>query len=376
MIPLTKPFFGNEEVQAIGRTLKTGWVAGQGPKSAEFETEFGKYVGAKHCIAVNNCTAALHLSLLALGVQKGDEVIVSDYTFPATGHAVLYCGAKPVFADVRRDSYNIDPAAIERLITPKTKAIVPVHAFGYPAEMDEIMRIARENGLKVVEDAACAAGAKYKDKFAGTFGEIGCFSFHGRKNVTTGEGGMVSTANGKLAAQIRSLSCFGMTSAFGRQFQREFKPPVFRELGFNYKLSDIASTLGIVQLKRMEPTIKRKNRLARVYGEELSRIGKVTPPVVSSKVRHVYQSYVCMVDKSVNRNKLISKLRGKGIQVQIGTYASHMQPVYAKYGVRTLGGSCPDSNFLFEHSLALPMFYELSEEKVVEVVRTLEKLVA
>ncbi|MEM4255196.1 MAG: DegT/DnrJ/EryC1/StrS family aminotransferase [Candidatus Norongarragalinales archaeon] len=376
MIPLTKPFFGKEEINAVKKTLDSGWVAGQGPASAEFEKSFSAYLGVKNCVAVNNCTAALHLSLLALGIGKGDEVIVSDYTFPATGHAVLYCGAKPVFADVQKDSYNIDPAEIERLITPKTKAILPVHAFGYPAEMDKIMYIAKKNGLKVVEDAACAAGAKYRGKFAGTFAELGCYSFHGRKNVTTGEGGMVSTDDKTLASKVRSLSCFGMTSAFARQFESEFQPPVFTALGFNYKLSDIASAIGIEQLKRIEGAIERKNALAKLYGEQLSGVDGVTPPAVSKSVRHVYQSYVCLLDENINRNRIISKLRAKGVQAQIGTYASHIQPVYADYGVRTLKGACPNSLFVFEHSIALPMFYDLNEEQVFKVVKSLKEVVS
>lgn len=191
-IPLLRPYFDSEELAEIKRVLDSGWVS-QGPKVKEFEDKITEYLGVKYAIAVTNCTSALHLALLSIGVKGGDEVLVADFTFPATGHAVLYCGAKPVFIDIDLKTYNIDPVLIEDKITDKTKAIIPVHTFGQPAEMDEIIEIAEDYNLKVIEDAACALGAKYKNKFAGTIGDTGCFSFHARKGVTTGEGGMVVT---------------------------------------------------------------------------------------------------------------------------------------------------------------------------------------
>ncbi len=356
-IPLTRPYFGSEELEEIEEVLDSGWVS-QGPKTKEFEDAFAKYVGAKYAVAVTNCTAALHLSLLGIGISKGDEVLVADFTHPATGHSVLYCGAKPIFIDVDPKTYNIDPGLIEEKITEKTKAIIPVHTFGQPADMDPIMEIASDYGLRVIEDAACAHGAKYKGNFAGTIGDTGCFSFHARKGMTTGEGGMVVTDNKELAEEIRSLSVYGTVSAWDREKSDKFIIPEFVKLGYNYKMSDISAAVGIVQLRRLDKLIEKKRTLARYWNEKLQEIEFIEPPYCSEDVRHVYQSYVALVDKRINRNKLIERLRKEGIQTQIGTYACHVQPVYKSEQ------KCPNSLDIFNRSLALPMYYKLKEEDI------------
>jgi perosamine synthetase len=320
----------------------------------EFEDKIAEYLGVKDTIAVTNCTSALHLALLSIGVKEGDEVLVADYTLPATGHSVLYCGAKPVFVDVDLKTYNINSEQIEEKITDKTKAIIPVHTFGQPAEMDEIMEIAEEYNLKVIEDAACAFGAKYKNKYAGTIGDACCFSFHARKGITTGEGGMAVTNNKNLAEKIRNLSVFGMTSAWDREKSTEFIIPEFTEVGYNYKMSDISAAVGVGQLRKLEG------------------IDFIEAPCVNKNVKHIYQSYVALVDKRINRNKLIETLTKKGIQTQIGTYASHIQPVYNSTD------KCPNSLEIFNRSLALPMYYMLREEDIdvatVHLKKALEEL--
>ena len=364
-IPLTRPYFDEEEIEEIKGVLDSGWVS-QGPKTKEFEEAFAKYVGAKYAIAVTNCTAALHLSLLAIGVGKGDEVLVADFTYPATGHAVLYCGAKPIFVDVDPKTYNMNPNLIEEKITEKTKAIIPVHIFGQPADMEPIMEIAEDYGLRVIEDAACAHGAKYKNKFAGTIGDTGCFSFHARKGMTTGEGGMVVTNDRKLADEVRSLSIYGITSTWDREKSEEFIIPRFVKLGFNYKMSDISAAVGIVQLRKLEKMIERRRELARYWDENLQNLELIEPPYCSEDVRHVYQSYVALVDKRINRNKLIERLRKEGIQTQIGTYACHVQPVYKSEQ------KCPNSLDIFNRSLALPIYYKLKEEDINIVVAHLK----
>ena len=364
-IPLALPYFDEEEIEEIKEVLDSGWVS-QGPKTKEFEEVFAKYVGAKYAIAVTNCTAALHLSLLAIGVGKGDEVLVADFTYPATAHSVLYCGAKPIFIDVDPKTYNIDPELIEEKITEKTKAIIPVHTFGQPADMEPIMEIAEDYGLRVIEDAACAHGAKYKNKFAGTIGDTGCFSFHARKGMTTGEGGMVVTNDRKLADEIRSLSIYGITSTWDREKSEEFIIPKFVKLGFNYKMSDISAAVGIVQLRKLEKMIERRRELARYWDENLQNLELIEPPYCSEDVRHVYQSYVALVDKRINRNKLIERLRKEGIQTQIGTYACHVQPVYKSEQ------KCPNSLDIFNRSLALPIYYKLKEEDIDIVVAHLK----
>ena len=367
-IPLLRPYFDSEELIEIQKVLDSGWVS-QGPKVKEFEDGIAEYLSVKYAIAVTNCTSALHLSLLSIGVKEGDEVLVADYTFPATGHAVLYCKAKPIFVDINSQTYNIDPALIEDKITDKTKAIIPVHTFGQPAEMDAIMEIAEEYNLKVIEDAACALGAKYKNTFAGTIGDIGCLSFHARKGITTGEGGMVVTANRDLADKIRNLSVFGMASAWDREKSDKFIIPEFTELGYNYKMSDITAAVGVAQLKKLDKIIERKRELAKYWDEKLQELEFIESPYVSENAKHIYQSYAALVDNSINRNKLIKTLMKKGIQTQIGTYASHIQPVYNSKD------KCPNSLEIFNRSIALPMFYMLEEKDIDVAAAHLKKAV-
>ncbi|MBN1645262.1 DegT/DnrJ/EryC1/StrS family aminotransferase [Candidatus Woesearchaeota archaeon] len=370
-IPLSKPFFDKEETEEIKKVLETGWVAGQGPKNKELEEEFAKYIGVKHAICISNCTAALHLALLALGIGRGDEVIVPDFTFPATAHAVLYVNAKPVFIDIDPTTFNINTKLIEKKITKNTKAIIPVHMFGLCADMDSIIKIAKKHSLFVIEDAACAVGNKYKRRFAGSMGDVGCFSFHARKNITSGEGGIITTNNQEIADTIRSLSCFGMTSAFSRE--KDFHIPTFTKLGYNYKLSDIAAAITLIQLKRSEKFIEKRRQLAEYYNEKLKDIKQVQCPVAEEYNRHVYQAYTILLDKNINRNDLITRLKEKGIQTQIGTYALHMQPVYSNVA------ECNEQDFpvtkiVFEQSLALPMYNELTFEEIDYIVSELKEI--
>ena len=365
-IPLLRPYFDLDELKEIKEVLDSGWVS-QGPKVKEFEDKVVRYLGVKHAIAVTNCTSALHLSLLSIDIKEGDEVIVADFTYPATGHSVLYCRAKPVFVDADLRTYNINPGLIEEKITDKTKAIIPVHTFGQSAEMEPIMKIAKENDLKVIEDAACAFGAKYKDKFVGTIGDVGCFSFHARKGITTGEGGMVVTNDEVLANKIRNLSVFGMNSAWDREKSKGFVIPQFENLGYNYKMSDITAAVGVAQLKRLDKIIERKYQLAKYYDEKLQEIGSITFPYTSKEAKHIYQSYVALVDKQINRNKLIETLMEKGVQTQIGTYACHTQLVYDSKD------KCPNSLEIFNRSLTLPMYYTLEEKEIDIVIAHLKK---
>lgn len=363
-IPLLRPYFDSDEIIEIQKVLDSGWVS-QGPKVKEFEEKIKELIGVKYAIAVSNCTAALHLSLLSLNIKKGDEVIVADYTYPATGHAVLFCGAKPVFVDIDPLTYNIDTELIERKITKKTKAIIPVHTFGQPASMDKIVEIAVEHDLKVIEDAACALGAKFKNKYAGTIGDIGCFSFHARKGITTGEGGMIVTDNEKLASKIRKLSVFGIKAAWDRE-ESDFFIPIFDELGYNYKMSDINAAVGVAQIKKLNEIIKRKQILAKYWNKKLEKIKLIKPPHVDKNVCHVFQSYVALVDKHFKRDKLITELKNLGIQTQIGTYSSYIQPVYKSKN------KCPISLDIFNRAIALPMYYGLREKDIDRIAEYLK----
>jgi dTDP-4-amino-4,6-dideoxygalactose transaminase len=365
VIYLSKPFFSQDELDAIRETFDSGWVAGQGPKSAELADFMKSFTGTRHAVPVINCTAGLHLALLAIGTGPGDEVIVSDFTFPATGHAVMYCGAVPRFCDVKTDSYNMDPQRIEELITPKTRALIVVHAFGLMADMDPIREITDRHGLKLIEDAACAVGASYRSRTVGSFGDITCFSFHGRKNVTSGEGGINVTDQDDYGRIMSSLSCFGMRSAYQRQSL--FEVPVFETLGFNYKLSDINAAIALVQLKRYPEVLEKKRQLAAVYDGLLKDNEWIIPPLAGKDFMHVYQSYVVLLREPVDRNALIVSLRAEGVQTQIGTYSSHIQPVYGSKD------ECPNSRHLHNHALALPLYYEMSTGQVSSVVEMLHK---
>jgi dTDP-4-amino-4,6-dideoxygalactose transaminase len=356
-IPLLRPFFDSEELEEIQKVLESGWVS-QGPKVKEFEKKVADYLGVKYAIAVVNCTSALHLSSLSLGIKPDDEILVADYTFPATGHSVLYCRAKPVFVDVDLRTYNINPELIEGKITERTKAIIPVHTFGQPAEMDRIKEISEKYNIKIIEDAACAFGAQYKGRYAGTIGDIGCFSFHARKGITTGEGGMVVTNDEDLAQRIRELSIFGMRNAWDVERTDEFVIPEFVNIGYNYKMSDIAAAIGVAQLKKLEKIIKRKRELAKYWDEKLQEIEDIEAPFVKENVKHIFQSYVALLNPNIKRNKIIQELMQKGVQTQIGTYASHIQPVYNSKE------KCPNSMEVFNRSLALPMYYMLNEESI------------
>lgn len=352
-----RPYFDSEELEEIKKVLDSGWVS-QGPKTKEFEENARDYLGVKHAIPVTNCTAALHLALLAIGVKKGDEVIVADYTYPATGHSVVYCGAKPRFIDVDPRTYNLDPSKLNKILTPRTKAIIPVHTFGQPADMVPIMEFAADNGLKVIEDAACAFGARYRKKFAGTIGDIGCYSFHARKGLTTGEGGMIVTRDDEMAQTMRHLSVFGLKAAWDREGTKKFAVPTFTDIGYNYKMSDVTAAIGVVQLRRLDKVIARKRTLAKLWDEKLAKMKGITAPFVDRNAEHVYQTYNTRLDGKFDRNGMIDTLAQNGVQVNIGTYASHIQPVYKSKD------KCPMSLKVFNTSLALPLYYEMSEVQV------------
>jgi perosamine synthetase len=362
-IPLLRPFFDDEEISEIRGVLDSGWVS-QGPKTRELEKSCADYLGTKHAIALCNCTAALHLALLAIGVKKGDEVLVADYTFPATGHAVLYCGAKPRFVDVDPKTYNMNPDKMRERLSAKTKAIIPVHTFGQPADMERITEFARENNLKVIEDAACAFGAKRGRRFAGTIGDIGCYSFHARKGLTTGEGGMAVTDDAEMAGRIRHLSVFGMKAAWERE-GKKFSVPSFTDVGYNYKMSDISAAVGVVQLRRLDKVVARKRALARRWSKLLDATNGISPPWEDPGSIHVFQTYSALVDKGIDRNALIDSLAEAGVQANIGTYSSHVQPVYKSKDI------CPVSLDVFERSLALPLYYSMEDCQVADAATRL-----
>jgi perosamine synthetase len=365
--PLTRPFMGEEEVEAVRKVIYSGWIA-QGQVCEKFEKDIEKYLHIKHAITVCNATAGLHLAILACGIGQGDEVLVSDYTYPATGFAPMYCGAKPVFVDVLRTTYNIDPSQIPKSITNKTKAIIPVHTFGQPADMSRIMKIANNNDLWVIEDAACALGAKYKDRYVGTIGDVGVFSLHARKNISTGEGGIVVTDDDGLAKKIKAMSNFGIKRAWERANKDKIlcNSQEFHILGYNYKMSDISAAIGLVQLKNLDLIIDLRRSLAYQWNISLSDVKGIQIPVISTGCESVYQSYVVLLNRGICRSKLVEILGKRGMQTNIGTYACHKQKVFnCEYSLLR-------SRDVFKRALALPLYPQLLEEDIhdmVEIIR-------
>lgn len=360
-IALGRPSYDEAEVDAVAEVLESGWVAGMGPKNRELEAAFAQYVGADHAVAVSNCTAGLHLALAALDIGEGDDVLVADYTFPATGHSVLYTGARPVFVDVRADSFTIDVAAAEAAITPATKAIIAVDSFGQCADYPELADLAARHDVAVIEDAACSAGARLNDAPAGTFGQVACFSLHGRKGISCGEGGVVTTNDPTIAERVRKRAAFGLESALSRAGRAELAVPVFDELGWNYKLSDIQAAVALVQLNKLDALVARRNEIADHYNGALAVLDGWTTPATLPGRLHSWQSYILAAPNRAERDRVALALRSKGIGCNFGTYASHVQPLYGSTTV------CPVSADLFERHLAIPMHADLSDADVTRV---------
>lgn len=361
MLRLNVPYTGEDELAEVRTVLESGYLT-QGPKVVEFENTVKAVVRARHGFAMSSATTALHLSLVALGIQPGDEVVVSDFSYPASGNVVVQQGARPVFVDVRPDTYAMDVEDLKRRITPRSKAILVVHAFGLPADMDPILSVAEEHGLPVIEDAACALGAIYRGKPCGTLGDAGCYSFHPRKSVTTGEGGMIVTGRDDLAARIAVLRSHG-----GVREQWYLR---FDEAGFNYRLSDILAAVGVAQMKKLDWLIEGKRRHALRLKELLADIPGITLPVEPDGCVHTYQSFVVVLADGINRDGVIARMRELGVETTLGTYAMHSQPCYIRdYGYTA--GDLPVSDRLFRQTLTLPLYPQMTEQDLQLVSDTL-----
>jgi dTDP-4-amino-4,6-dideoxygalactose transaminase len=365
MIPLVHASLGEKELAAAAEVFASGWPAGQGPRGKALELELAERYGVGGAVAVSNCGAALHLAMLALGVEPGDEVIVADYTFPAPAHAVRYVGAVPVFADVRADTGTVDPEAVASLIGPRTVGVIAVDTVGLPADYAELRSIADRYGLFLVEDAACALGATYQGREVGTLAPVACLSFHGRKGITSGEGGALLTADPALAADARVRSSFGIGSIFDQAQVVGLPIPVFTEIGYNYKLSDIAAAILQVQLGRIGELLDRRRAVAARYAELLADDELLTLPHVPPDRTHAWQTYMVTLDPNVDRAGVAADLRAQGIGCGHGTWASHLQPVYESKQ------QCRVSADLFQRNLAIPMHAELSMDQVERVAETL-----
>jgi perosamine synthetase len=357
-VPLAFPLTGDEEAEAVAEVLRSGRLT-QGPRVTEFERAVAERVGVEHAFATSSCTTAMHLALVALGIGPGDEVLVPDFTFPATANVVLQQGATPVLVDIDLETYNVDPEQLERHVTSRTRAVMPVHLFGLSADMDPVLALARAHGLAVVEDAACALGATYRGSPCGSLGDLGCFSFHPRKVITTGEGGMVVTDSDALAERIERLRSHGGVRAGGR-----FR---FEDVGFNYRLSDIQAAIGTVQMRRLDDLVGRRRALAGQLRERLAVIDGIEAPVVPEWDGHVYQAFVALVDEGIDRDGVIARLRERGVETTLGTYALQAEPAFAGLAREPL----PASQGAFTRTLALPLYPSMGEAEIDAVVDAL-----
>ena len=371
---LTFPKFDEREIELVRQCLDSKWVT-QGPMVGRFEEVFAARQQVACALATTSCTAALHMAVLALGIAPGDEVIVPAFTWITSANCVEYAGAKAVFVDIDPDTFNIDSQAIAAAITPRTKAIIVVHLFGLPVEMDSIQALADKHGLVIIEDAACSIGSEYKGKRVGGFGAIGCFSFHPRKIITTGEGGMLTTNDSDLAVRVRQLRNHGACGLPKEVADnpRPYHMGLFNVLGYNLRMSDIQAAVGVGQMEKLDSLLAERRRLAARYDELLSAIDGFQMPVVPTECLHTYQSYVIRVMEGGTRarNHIMEVLAERDIQTRPGTHAVHRLGYYAeKYGLKP--ERFPHAAAAEDETITIPLFPGMTlgeQELVVEVLK-------
>lgn len=374
-LPFGSPLIEQPEIDEVVASLKSGWL-GTGPKVHKFEEMFREYKGVKFAMALNSCTAALHLSMLALGLKPGDEVLVPTMTFASTANAVIHAGGKPVLADCKRDTMNIDPYDIERKITPKTKVIVPVHFAGRPCEMDKIMDIASKHNLKIVEDSAHAIEAEYKGRKTGTFGEIGCFSFYVTKNIITGEGGMAITDSEDYASKIKVLGLHGMSKDAWKRFNDEgYKHYQVVYAGFKYNMMDIQAAIGIHQLPRIARYWERRKKIWERYNEAFKDLPIFAPAPIPEGVKHSYHLYTLLLDidkLKFSRDGFLDEMTKRNIGVGVHYIALHLHPYYQEsFGYRR--GDFPNAEWISDRTVSLPLSAKLKDEDVEDVIEIVQQ---
>ena len=367
-IQISQPSVGREEWEALREPLETGWLT-QGPKVREFEAAFASRHSVEHAVATTSCTTALHVALLSLGIGPGDEVIVPAFTFVATANAVVYCGARPIFADVEGDTYNISVDSVADRLSDRTRAVLAVHLFGLCADMASLGRVIPP-GVELVEDAACAAGATFCGRSAGSIGHVACFSFHPRKSITTGEGGMITTNDTAIAAAARRLRDHGMSSSSAdrhRASQQQLLPPV-DELGYNYRMTDLQASIGIVQLSKLDHFVAERARLAERYRQGLGDLEWLRLPADLPDSQHAWQSFVTVLDGApLSRDTLMTHLTERGIATRPGTHAVTELGYYQRsYGVN--GRDYPVASRLHRNTMAFPLHNRMTDDDVDEVV--------
>ncbi|MEM1930948.1 MAG: DegT/DnrJ/EryC1/StrS family aminotransferase [Sulfolobales archaeon] len=353
---VSAPYITEDDIEAVVSVLRSGMLA-FGRVGEEFEKQLARYLGVKHVVAVSNGTAALYLSLKALGVGQGDEVIVPDFTFFATASTALLAGATPVLVDIELETYTIDPDQLRKAVSNKTKVVVPVHLYGHPADMDRVTEIASERQLYIVEDCAQALGAEIRGRKVGSLGHVAAFSFYPTKSITTGEGGAVATDSDDVADLVRLLRNHGQKSRYYHV-----------ELGWNMRITDVQAALGLSQLKRLDEMNEKRRRLARVYLEELASVPQIRLPIEKPGVKHVYNLFTIWVEGDGARDRLARYLRDRGIETAVHyPIPLHRQPALA--GAKRSPGCCPNSDIASRHVLSLPLHPGLSESDVIAVAR-------
>ena len=362
-IPLIKPFLPDSVKERVLSVLESGFLT-EGRVTAEFEAACSDFLEVAHCLAMSSCTVGLEVILRYLGICPGDEVIVPDYTYPATADVVAIAGAKIIIVDVNPETMLIDYDALEKAITPRTKAVIPVSLFGNPLDYERLTAIKKSSGIQVIEDAACAFGALYREKKVGGLCDFSVFSLHPRKFITTGEGGLVTTSSKTGSEWMRSYKHFGMDPSVSR------KNTVFRMIGTNYKMSDVLAAIGLGQMEYVETLLDRRRELAGYYLELLAGAGQVALPFTTMGGRHSYQTFCVFVE---NRDQVLKTMRSHGIEVQIGTYCLHQQPAFQPGDQCEIRGSLSGSVYAGDHCLALPMYHELTRKDQETVI---ERLVA
>ncbi len=374
MIPIAKPYLTEKEAQAAYDTILTGWIT-QGPRVAEFEEHFAAYTGARFAVAVSNCTTALHLSMIITGVGAGDEVICPSMSYIATANCIKYVGAQPVFAEINPETYNLDITDTERKITPKTKAILLVHQIGMPADIDAFKQLATKHNLKLIEDAACAAGSSYKGKKIGSHSELVCFSLHPRKVISTGDGGFVTTNREDYYQRLKLLRQHGMS--VNDRVRHESSKIIFEdhvELGYNYRLTDIQAAVGIKQLEILDWIISERRIIANQYHEAFKDINCIRLPLENEGYFSNYQSYsIYLLDNcQITRNELMQKMLDSGISTRRGIMTSHRETAYKK---EYDGLSLPISEKACDQSIILPLFIPMKPEDIQKVIDTFRSIV-
>ena len=367
-IPFSRPEFDESEARAVADVLATGWVS-QGPKVAQFEELFAERIGVRHAVATTSCTTALHLALIVAGIGHGDEVICPSYSFIATANAILYAGATPVFADIEPDTWNLDPRDVEKRVTPRTKAILPVHQVGLAADLDRLSALAGRR-LTIVEDAACAIGSTYHGRPVGSSGNIACFSFHPRKTISTGEGGMLTTDDGEIAEHARRLrSHAASVSALSRHQAKGVVFEEYSELGYNYRMSDLQAAVGVEQLRKLDQLLARRRAVADRYTAAFGSLAEVKTPATPSYAAHAYQSYGLYLTPSCRcgRDDLLRELAGLGISCRRGIPPIHLEPLYAS---RYDPISLLVTEEVAARSIFLPIFASLSDMDQHRVIDT------